>query len=446
MAFFALVAVRGVLLHESRSRVAGAVCARWRIFGLVWRAGSLMLRGVKREPHLSNPLSYLFLVLPYGISSGFCTITLPFVLVRHGYSVAAAAAVVALGLSANLWRFAGAPVVDLTLSLRRWYSLGLGASFVTLIGLGLMPLQAGTAVALTLMAFLAQIGANLAIIPVGGFIAHTVREEEKGRAAGWYQAGNLGGTGLGGGAGVWIASHYSFLAAGIVLALALLCSGFALRFVPDVRPIRGESVQQRLRAMGCDLLELVRTPLGLITICLVASPIGSGAMNNLWSAVAPDWRANANTVALVTGVLNGIVSAAGCVAGGWIADRVGRWWAYFGSGILLALIAAAMAVAGRTPAAFATGVLAYALACGIAYAAFSAICLFATARGAASTKYALLSSFGNLPIIYVVALDGWAHDRYRSAGMLLFEATIGLVAVLLGGLAVARWLRPAAAR
>ena len=154
----------------------------------------------------SNPITFGFLVLPYGISNGFVSITLPFVLVREGFSVAAAASVVALGLSANLWRFAGAPVVDLTLSLRRWYLLGLGACVVTLLLLGLMPLRPETAIALTAVAFLSQVGANLVVIPVGGFIAHTVRQDQKGRAAGWYQAGNLGGTGIGGGAGVWMAS------------------------------------------------------------------------------------------------------------------------------------------------------------------------------------------------------------------------------------------------
>lgn len=396
-----------------------------------------MLRRVKREPDLSNPISYLYLVLPYGISSGFCSITLPFVLVHKGFSVAAAAAVVALGLSANLWRFAGAPIVDLTLTLRRWYLLGLAACVVTLMGLGLMPLRLNAAVLLTVVVFIAQVGANLVLIPVGGFIAHTVAEEAKGRAAGWYQAGNLGGMGIGGGAGVWITSHYSFFAASVTLALMMLISAIALWFVPDVKPVTSESVLHRLRTMGRDLIALLRTPIGLLTTLLVASPIGAGAMNNLWSAVAPAWHANANTVALVTGVLNGLLSAIGCIAGGWIADRVGRWWAYFGSGILIGLVAIAMAIAPRNPAAFSTWVLCYAFACGLAYAAFSAIVLLAIGKGAAATKYALLSSFGNLPVIYVTAFDGWAHDRYGSAGMLFWEAAIGLIAVVLGGLAVA---------
>ena len=167
-------------------------------------------------------------------------------------------------------------------------------------------------------------------------------------------------------------------------------------------------------------------------------------MNNLWSAVAPDWHVNADTVALVTGVLNRLLSAVGCVVGGWVADRMGRWWAYFGSGILLAVIAVAMAVAVRSTAAFSTGVLFYAFAGGFAYAAFSALVLFAIGRGAAATKYAVLSSFGNLPLIYMTALNGWSHDRYGSAGMLVIEALAAIIFVLFASFAVA-WLRRRAA-
>ncbi|MEO5717977.1 MAG: MFS transporter [Chthoniobacterales bacterium] len=386
----------------------------------------------------SNPLTYSFLVLPYGICNGFVSITLPFSLVREGFSVATAASVVALGLSANLWRFAGAPLVDLTLSLRRWYSLGLGACSVTLLLLGLTPLQPGTVVAVTGLAFLASVGANFVVIPVGGLIAHTVREEQKGRAAGWYQAGNLGGTGLGGGAGVWLASHYSLFVAGTTLAACMLLAGLALRFVPDVRPILGETIGQRLWLLGKDLLDLLRTPLGFLTVILVTSPIGAGAMNNLWSAVAPDWHADANTVALITGVLNGVLSALGCVVGGLVADRVGRWWSYFGSGVLLGLVAIGLAVAARTTNFFAAGVLLYAFFSGVAYAAFSAIVLVAIGRGAASTKYALLSSFGNIPVIYMTSFNSWTHDRYGTAGMLWLEAVAGIGCVALGLAAVAR--------
>ena len=86
------------------------------------------------------------------------------------------------------------------------------------------------------------------------------------------------------------------------------------------------------------------------------------------------------------------------------------------------MVAIIMAVAPRTPNAFTVGVLAYALTCGMAYAAFSAIVLLAIGRGAASTKYATLSSLGNRPIVYMTASDGWVHDRFGTAWMLHSEA------------------------
>ena len=148
-----------------------------------------------RDKESPTPITFFFVVLPFGISNGFLGVTLPFVLTKAGFSVAAAGAIVALGLSANLFCFLWAPVIDLTLSLRRWYLSGLAACVSTLFLLGVMPLRQDAAVLLTAVAFLAQVGSTLVSIPVTGLMAHTVSEDRKGRAAGWYQAGNLGGNG-----------------------------------------------------------------------------------------------------------------------------------------------------------------------------------------------------------------------------------------------------------
>src|SRR5262245_54465302 len=157
----------------------------------------------------TSPFTIFFLVLPYGISGGFASVTLPFVLTRAGFPVAVSAAIVAIGISSNLWRFLWGPVADLTLTPRRWYLLGLAAAAATLLALSLVPVRANAAFALTSVVFVSQVAATLVALPVGGLMAHTVPEEQKGRAGGWFQAGNLGGIGLGGGAGVWLATHVS---------------------------------------------------------------------------------------------------------------------------------------------------------------------------------------------------------------------------------------------
>ena len=348
------------------------------------------------RPRATSPVTIFFLVLPYGISGGFASVTLPFVLTRAGFPVAVAASIVAIGISSNLWRFLWGPVADLTLTPRRWYLLGLAAAAATLLLLSRMPMRPNAAFALTVMVFISQVAAT------------------------------LGGIGLGGGAGVWLATHRSIPIAGAALAAMMAACALSLLFVPDVgRPLEG-SVGRRLREIGSDFRDLLRSPMAVLAIVLVSSPVGSGAAVNLWSAVAPDWRATPDTVALVTGILGGIVSAVGSVIGGWIADRRGRWWSYLGSGVFMGAIASAMALAPRTPAAYVAGVVLYALSCGMVYAAFSALLLHVIGRGAASTKYATLSSLGNLPTAYMTAFDGWAHDRWGAGGMLHAEALLGV--------------------
>ncbi len=402
-----------------------------------------LLGSTVRKRESTAPFTFFFLVLPYGISSGFVSITLPFVLTRAGFSVAISASIVAIGVSANLWRFLWGPVADLTLTARRWYLIGLATAAGTLLLLGLIPLRQNEVGILIAMVFVSQVASTLIVLPVGGLMAHTVAEEAKGRAAGWYQAGNLGGTGIGGGAGVWLAAHISKEAAGGALSVAMLASAAAIYFTSDVRIVTTERVSERMRILGRDILAMVRSAIPLFTIALVCSPIGAAAMSNLWSAVAPDWRADPNTVALVTGLLNGVISAVGCIAGGWMADRVGRWWAYFGSGAAIALVAIIMTAIPRTPATYSLGVLAYAFFGGMAYAAFSALVLFAIGRGAASTKYATLSSLGNIPVVYMTALNGWVHDRFGTAWMLQCDALSGAICIVIA-LLVLQKIKPAA--
>src|SRR6266699_1474092 len=178
-----------------------------------------------RDRESTHPVVFFFLVLPYGISSGFVSITLPFVLTRVGFSVALAASIVAVGVSANLWRFLWGPVADLTLTARRWYLLGLGTSAATLLILALLPLHQNAVPVLMTVVFISQVAGTLIVLPVGGLMAHTVAENAKGRAAGWYQAGNLGGNGIGGGVGVWLASHFSKEIAGGALVEGATRSG-----------------------------------------------------------------------------------------------------------------------------------------------------------------------------------------------------------------------------
>jgi PAT family beta-lactamase induction signal transducer AmpG len=397
-----------------------------------------------RASNSAPPFAFLFLALPCGISIGFVTVTLPFLLVGAGFSVALSMAIVATGASANIWRFVWGPLADVTLTLRKWYLIGVSACAATLLALSFMPLKPTATVALMTVAFLSQVAATLVLLPLGGMMANSVTPEAKGRAAGWYQSGSFAGISLGGGGGIWLANHLSVRLSGVFLCLAMIPSLSSLRFVPRTDRKLLETFAQRMRMIFLEFREMITSPMPALTILLVASPIGISAASNLFSGIAPEWKVKPDMVALVTGVLSGAIGALGSVAGGWMADRFGRWWLFFGSGAFSSVVAVGMAAAPRTTASFTISVLAYSLAFGIANAAFTAIVLAAVGNGAASTKYATLASIGNIPAAYMTAFDGWFHDRSGTAVMLYAEAALGLVCVA-AGLCALGWITRQAA-
>lgn len=378
----------------------------------------------------SPPLIFLFLVLPPGISFGFISVTLPYILTQHGFTVGEAATITAVAISSNLWWFLWSPIVDLTLSLHKWYVIGLAFTALSLLSIYFVPLETENRILLTVIAFISQIASTFNYTPVGGFMAKTVKDEQKGRAAGWYQAGNLGGMGIGGGAGLWIASNYSFSLSVFTLSVSMLICVFGLYFLPKVIAEK-VSLKDRLSVMTLDLKRLFKSRIALFSIALFITPIGIGGSANLWSSVAFNWDVNADNIAIVVGVLSAIASVIGCVIGGWVADCLGRWWAFFGAGSIMAGITLLMAISPNIPIMFNTGVLLYAVSTGMAYAAFSAVVLHVIGKGAASTKYALLSSFGNIAPVYMTAINGWVYDGYGIQMMLLSETVLGLSFVII---------------
>jgi PAT family beta-lactamase induction signal transducer AmpG len=187
---------------------------------------------------------------------------------------------------------------------------------------------------------------------------------------------------------------------------------------------------------------IARTRAGILVLVLMVLPIGCGAAQNLWSAVAGDWHASADTVALVNGALAGLISMVGCLAAGFICDRMDRRTAYCVFGVLLAVCAVGMAVSPHTETMFVAYTSLYAFILGFCYAAFGAVVLETIGAGAVATKYNLLAGISNCPIAYLTIVDGWAQTRWGSGGMLLAEAACGVAAVVFFALLAALMRNP----
>ena len=165
---------------------------------------------------------------------------------------------------------------------------------------------------------------------------------------------------------------------------------------------------------------------------LFVSPVGTAALLNYFAAMAPDYRASDAMVAFVNGPVNGLVTAAGSLLGGYLCDRANRRAMYLLSGVLTAVCAVIMMASPISPMTYAVGVGVYLFIAGFCYAAFSAAVLETIGKGgaAASTQYALLVSCGNLAINWVGLVDTRFDKGYGPRGLLGVDAALNIVGVV----------------
>jgi PAT family beta-lactamase induction signal transducer AmpG len=136
-------------------------------------------------------------------------------------------------------------------------------------------------------------------------------------------------------------------------------------------------------------------------------------------------------VALVTGIIGGLVMAVGSLLGGFLADRFPRKLLYVCSGGSMALAAIALALSPHTPPVFVALTLVYSFFFGISYAAFSAFVLETIGKGAVATKYNLFAAAMNGAVSYMTVIVGHADTKYGVTRALLTDAGCTLVSIAL---------------
>jgi len=376
------------------------------------------------------------LLAPFGIGAGFVSVTLGFQLQAAGLRVGLVAAIAAVGLGAQTWKFLWAPLVDTLLSPRRWYAIGVVLFIATILVTCVLPRTAAMVPLYSLLAIGGSVATTFTSMAVEVIMTRCVHPSRLGAASGWSQAGNVGGSGIGGGLGLTVAQHVANpLAPGLVLGAICLACLACLWLVPRVpRSTSRQRYGARLGEVGRDVIAVARTRKGMLALIILLLPVASGQAP--FQLIGAHWGVGGDVVALVSGTLSGIAALAGALAGGYLADRMGGRLTYMGAGLASGLAAAAMALIAHVPWAYCVGVLVYSLFIGAGYAAYSAIVLDAIGQRSAATNFNLMSALSNLPLAVMAAFDGWMVDAHGVNAMLFGELWLQAIAIGLFGLAL----------
>ena len=364
-----------------------------------------------RVPH---PVVYTLLYIPFGALSGFVGVALTFMASANGLSVTDTSLLNGANLLTSWLKWTWAPMVDVTLSPKKWYVFATAASALGVFGMSALPINERTLPLLLVIIAAASLINSIVGMAIEAIMAVTTSEAEQGRVSAWFQAGNLGGAAFGGALGLLLLQVLPApWMAGALMASAFMACCLALRWVPDIqahKPAGG--VWGATTTVVRDVWAMLKTRAGFLSALLCVLPIGTGAAQGVLAQaeIAKHWGAGATEVGLVQGLFGGVVMTAGCFAGGWLCDRFHPRTVYAGIGLALAFIAIGMGLSPATVTMYIGWNMLYSFAVGLAYSGFTAVVLSAIGSGSAATKYSFFASLSNFPIWWLGLLLGRVAD------------------------------------
>ena len=389
---------------------------------------------------MKHPPPWLFVLtgMPYGVVGQFVGVVMPYATNHAGIDVGQIGWFTALLFIPTFVQFLYAPLIDIGPGRRHWLVMCsvIGAGFM--LATSVMPLP-GSITAYLVCAFLAQMISGLVGSCNGGLMAVSMPDELRGKAAGWYNIGNISGGGLAATIAIKMIGEdvASWKIGAVLAAMMILPSLAALAIDEPPRPVL--PLRTLLRQTMVDTARVLRSRAGLSGLFLCMSPVGTAALANSFAAMATPYGVGASGVALTTGLGSVILTAIGAGACGYLCDRYNRRVMYLVSGGMTAVCGIVMALSPRVELTYLAGVLVYALITGFCYSAFTATVLetIGTSDSAAGTKYSLYVAAGNLAIAYVGLIDTQFESKHGVEGVIGSDAALNIFGVV--ALAVAFW-------
>jgi PAT family beta-lactamase induction signal transducer AmpG len=365
----------------------------------------------------------------FGLVGGFIAFALPQALAARQVPEVTIASITAVGLSPGFFAFLFSPMLDVWLS-RRVYAAVLATAAAVLTGASLVLLDRLSLLEATLtLAFTAN---QLSYSALGGWLSTVCDPASENRLGAWITAGNVGGFGvmavLGGELIRAEPIAVSALAIGVLVFLPVCVYPFIPAPGPD-RRLAGES----FRAFWRDVFHLFGRREVLIALLLFLTPCGTFSLTNFVGGIGADFGASPRVVSL----LGGVGTLAAGVCGSLLLPRLAPYMRlrplYLVMGAIGAFFTLSILLLPRSPPSFALAVIganifqSLEIACSVAII-FEVI---GPRNPLAATNFAVLSAAYNVPIAYMLRVDGWGYGHRGLGGAFTADAGFSLLACLL---------------
>jgi len=372
----------------------------------------------------------------YGMYAGIVAIAMPQILSARRVPESTIAGITAAAMSPGFWTFIVSPVLDVRFS-RRWYSLVTALATAGMVVAAILNLD--HPLALELLLLLGFFLANLNQSAYGGWLSSIIPPSRQSELSIWVTIGNVGATGVMGLIASQLVLEVSAVAAAAVLGVISVLPILVYPWMPAPGPDRRLASESFGQFFG-EILRLVRRGPVIIALVLLALPMGTFSLTNFLPGLGDAFAASPRYVSLIAGA--GVTGGAivGCLLFRVVKAMLPLRPLYLLVGALGAVLTLAMIPLPHTPTAFALALVTENVFQGLAITISIAIAFdtIGAANPLAATTYCLIISAYNVPITYMLLVDGWGYSHGGVAGSYLADALAGLITSALMALVLLR--------
>ncbi|SPE20195.1 conserved membrane hypothetical protein [Candidatus Sulfotelmatomonas gaucii] len=405
--------------------------------------GAQIEREARSDPH-ERPWLFSFLIAPDAvISIGLVTGALTYLLRNEGVDPGRAASIAALIAIPHAIYFFWGPITDFWVRRRTWLVIAAAAAAIALLAAFYQPSLASSC-AIGLLFLSACLGV-LAVAACGGIMGALRSELNRRRAGSFYQTGSLVVGAVAVFALVSLSGHFSLRILGWVVAAMIVLPSLAAFAAPPQTLVAGRTARQTLAQIWHEFRSTFLRWEAIPYTLVVTAPCNSGAMIGLLGELARDYGVTGRQVAWINGVAGALLTAAGALAASLIPVRVRAPIAFLAAGLVNASTLAILTLAPLRPATYIVTSVLYLFSIGASYALFTAVVLeFLGGSGkSGSSRYSIINSLGNLPVVYMTWLDGRGYAHWGPRGMPAVDAiaSAAVAAILLAHFVISRRYR-----
>lgn len=396
-------------ISEASPALEDASVARERpwIFGLLIAPSAVLANGVIQGGVLA------YLLSRQGVGSG-----------EQSHLVAL------LGLPTMLY-FLWSPITDFLVKRRTWLLIGgLSAGLLTYMAFARGNL---TATSTLVMMFAAACCSQLVVSSCGGIMGALRSEKSKRIAGSFYQGGSMGLGAASVSALVWMSGRTSQRVLGLGAAGLIAVPALFALFAPEQEERLGTAFGEKMHDIWVEFkATFFRWTAVPYTLCMLF-PMASGGAVGLITGVAQSYGVNGDHVAWVNGLGGALMMMAGSLSGAKIPARLSAPVVYLSLSVINAATLGILWLGPMRPSTYYAGVLLYLFTVGICYSFFTAVVLefMGNSGESGSGRYSIINSLGNVPVLYMIRLDGWGADKWGPRGLSGVECVVGGVGGML---------------